>query len=79
MGAGTSPSRWQWGATAWAVRRQPYPAMGTKLPVRLKFAAAFETFFEELVPFRMPLQQCGLFLGLLGLLRLCLVVHCVPF
>jgi len=52
-----SPSRWQWGATAWAVRRQPYPAMGTELPVRFKFAAAFETFFEELVPFRMQLQQ----------------------
>jgi hypothetical protein len=79
MGAGTSPSRWQWGATAWAVRRQPYPAMGTKLPVRLKFTAAFETFFEKLVPFRVLLQQCGLFLGLLGLLRLGLVVHCVPF
>jgi hypothetical protein len=31
--------------------------MGTKLPVRLKVATAFETFFEELVPFRMQLQQ----------------------
>jgi hypothetical protein len=31
--------------------------MGTELPVRFKFAAAFETFFEELVPFRMQLQQ----------------------
>jgi hypothetical protein len=79
MGAGMSPSRWQWGTTAWAVRRQPCPAMGTELPVRFKFAAAFETFFEELVPFRMQLQQCGFFLGLLGLLRLFLVVHCVSF
>jgi hypothetical protein len=79
MGAGMSPSRWQWGTTAWAVRRQPCPAMGTELPVRFEFAAAFETFFEELVPFRMQLQQCGLFLVLLGLLRLLLVVHSVPF
>jgi hypothetical protein len=79
MGAGVSPGRGQWGITAWAVRRQPRPAMGTELPVRFKFAAAFETFFEELVPFRMQLQQCGLFLGLLGLLRLFLVVHGVPF
>jgi hypothetical protein len=79
MGAGMSPGRWQWGTTAWAVRRQPCPAMGTELPVRFEFAAAFETFFEELVPFRMQLQQCGLFLVLLGLLRLFLVVHYVPF
>jgi hypothetical protein len=47
--------------------------------VRFEFAAAFETFFEELVPFRMQLQQCGIFLVLLGRLRLFLVVHCVPF
>jgi hypothetical protein len=79
MGTGLSPSRWQWGATAWAVRRQPYSAMGTELPVRFEFAAAFETFCEELVPFRMQLQQCGLFLVLLGLLRLFLVAHCLPF
>lgn len=79
MGTGMSPSRWQWGTTAWAVRRQPCPAMGTELPVRFKLAAAFETFFEELVPFRMQLQQYGLFLVLLGLLRLFLVVHYVPF
>jgi hypothetical protein len=79
VGAGMSPSRWQWGTTAWAVRRQPCPAMGTELPVRFEFAAAFETFFEELVPFRMQLQQCGLFLVLPGLLRLFLVVHYVPF
>ena len=79
MGAGMSPGRWQRGATARAVRRQPYPAMGTELPVRFEFATAFETLFEELVPFRMQLQQCGLFLVLLGRLRLFLVVHGVPF
>jgi hypothetical protein len=53
--------------------------MGTELPVRFEFATAFETFLEELVPFLMQLQQCGLFLVLLGLLRLFLVVHYVPF
>jgi hypothetical protein len=79
MGAGMRPDRWQRGATAWTVRRQPCPAMSTELPVWFEFATTFATFFEELVPFRMQLQQCGLFLALLGPLRLFLVVHCVPF
>jgi hypothetical protein len=78
MGAGRSPSRWQWSATAWAVRRQSYSAMRTELPVRCELAAAFETFVEELVPFLMQLQQYGLHLALLGLLMWCLVVHGVP-
>ena len=52
MGAGMRPSRWQWGTTAWAVRRQPYPTMGTDSQCGSEFAAAFETFFEELAPFR---------------------------
>ena len=52
--------------------------MRTELPVRCEFAAAFETFVEELVPFLMQLQQCRLHPALLGLLMLFLVVHGVP-
>lgn len=55
--AGMRPSRWQRVATAWAVRRQPYPAVRTELPVRFDLAAAFETLLEELVQFLMELQE----------------------
>ena len=57
MWAGRRPSRWQRVATAWAVRRQPYPAVRTELPVRFDLAVAFETLLEELVKFLMELQE----------------------
>jgi hypothetical protein len=71
--------RWQRVAAAWAVRSQPYPAVGAELPVRFELAAAIETLLEELVKFVMELEECGLHPALLGLLMLFLVVHCGPF
>ena len=71
--------RWQRVAAAWAVRRQPYPAVGTELPVRFDLAAAIETLLDELVKFFMELQECRLHPALRGLLTLLLVVHCGPF
>ena len=71
--------RWQRVTAAWAVRRQPYPAVGTELPVWFDLAAAFETLLEELVQFFMELEECGLRSALLGLLTLLLVVHYGPF
>jgi hypothetical protein len=71
--------RWQRVAATWAVRGQPYPAVGTELPVRFDLAAAIETLLDELVKFFMELQECGLHPALLGLLALLLVVHCSPF
>ncbi len=50
-----STGRWQRVAAAWAVRRQPYPAVGAELPVRFKLAVAIETLLEELVKFFMEL------------------------
>ena len=43
--------RWQRVAAAWAVRSQPYPAVGAELPVRFELSAAIETLLEELVKF----------------------------
>jgi len=37
------------GYPAWAARGQPYPAVGTELPVRFNLAAAIAAFLEELV------------------------------
>jgi len=56
-GAAGCTGRWQRIAAAWAVRRQPYPAVGTELPVRFKLAAAIETLLEKLVKFFMELQE----------------------
>jgi hypothetical protein len=44
-------------AAAWAVRRQPCPAVGAEVPVRFELAAAIETLLEELVKFFMELQE----------------------
>jgi hypothetical protein len=62
---------------AWTVRRQPYPAVGTELPVRFDLAAAIETLVEELVKFFMELEEGRRHPALLGLLFL--VVHGSPF
>ena len=72
------PGRWQWIAAAWAVRGQPYPAVGAELPVRFDLAAAITALLHELVKLLMELQECGLLLALLGLWLLLLVVHGVP-
>jgi hypothetical protein len=46
--------------------------------VRFDVAAAFETLLDELVKLLMKLQECRLYLALLGLLMLFFVVHCAP-
>jgi hypothetical protein len=61
------------------MRSQPYPAVGTELPLRFNLVAALEALLEELVKFFMELQECGLHLALLRLLTLLRVVHCLPF
>jgi hypothetical protein len=49
--------RWQRVAAAWAVRGQPYPAVGTELPVRFKLAAAIAALLDEMVKLLMELQK----------------------
>jgi hypothetical protein len=44
-------------AAAWAVRRQPYPTVGTDLPVRFDLALALVALLEELVKFLLELQE----------------------
>jgi hypothetical protein len=61
------PERWQRVAAAWAVRGQPYPAVGAELPVRCDLAAAITALLHELVKRLMELQECGLPPALLGL------------
>jgi hypothetical protein len=70
-------SWWQRIITAWAVRGQPYPAVGTELPVRFNLASAITAFLEELVKFLLALEHRGLYPALLRLL-LYLVVHGAP-
>jgi len=70
--------RWQRVAAAWAVCGQPCPAVGAELPVRFDLAAALKALLDELVKLLLELQDGGLLLALLGLLRLFLFVHCVP-
>ena len=70
--------RWQRVAAARAVRGQPCPAVGAELPVRFNLAAAIEALLAELVKLLMELQECRLYLPLLGLLLVLLVVHGVP-
>ena len=72
------PERWQRVAAAWAVRGQPYPAVGAELPVRFNLAAAIAAFLEELVKFLLALPDGGLHLALFRLLTLLLVVHGLP-
>ena len=50
---------WQRVAAAWAVRGQPYPAVGAELPVRCDLAAAIEALLDELVEFLLGLQEGG--------------------
>ena len=56
-GASGYTGRGQRITTAWAVRSQPYPAVGTELPVRFKLVAAIEALLDELVKFFMELQE----------------------
>ena len=65
-------------AAAWAVRGQPYPAMGAELPVRFDLAAAIAALLEELVKLFLELPECGLLPARLGLWLLLLFVHGVP-
>src|SRR2546428_9244572 len=66
-------------AAAWAVRGQPYPAVGAELPVAFDLTAAITALLHELVKLLLELQECGLPPALLGLWLLLLVVHGVPF
>ena len=52
--------RRQWVITAWAVRGQPYPAVGAELPVRFNVAAAIAAFLEELVKGLLALEYGSL-------------------
>ena len=47
-------------AAAWAVRGQPYPAVGAELPVAFDLTAAITALLHELVKLLMELQECGL-------------------
>jgi hypothetical protein len=44
-------------AAAWAVRRQPYPAVGTDLPVRFDLTLALVALLDELVKLLLELQE----------------------
>jgi hypothetical protein len=48
---------WQRIAAAWAVRGQPYPAVGAELPVRFDLALAITALLHELVKLLMELQD----------------------
>jgi hypothetical protein len=72
------PGRWQRAVTAGAVRGQPCPTVRAELPVRCNLAVAVEALLDELVKLLMELQEGGLPPALVGLLRLCFAVHCVP-
>src|SRR5213592_438363 len=53
-------------AAAWAVRGQPYPAVGAELPVAFDLTAAITALLHELVKLLMELQERGLSPALLG-------------
>src|SRR2546425_7547643 len=65
-------------AAAWAVRGQPYPAVGAELPVAFDLTAAITALLHEVVKLLMELQECGLPPALLGRWLVVLVVHGVP-
>ena len=65
-------------AAAWAVRGQPYPAVGAELPVRGDLVAAIAALLDELVKLLLELQEGGLLPALLRLLLVVLFVHGVP-
>ena len=54
------PGRGQRVAAAWAVRGQPYPAVGAELPVRCDLTAAMAALLDKLVKLLMELQERGL-------------------
>src|SRR5437764_8276163 len=66
-------------AAAWAVRGQPYPAVGAELPVAFDLTAAITALLHELVKLLLELQECGLPPALLGRWLVVLVVHSIPF
>jgi hypothetical protein len=71
----------EWGqrvAAAWAVRGQPYPAVGAELPVAFDLTAAITALLHELVKLLLELQECRLPPALLGRWLVLLVVHGVP-
>src|SRR5215510_1852099 len=70
--------RWQRIAASWAMRSQPYAAVGTELPVRFDLALAIVTFLDELMKLFTELQECGVNLALLCLLALLRVIHYWP-
>src|SRR4030095_7178027 len=65
-------------AAAWAVRGQPYPAVGAELPVAFDLTAAITALLHQLVKLLLELQECGLPPALLGWWLVLLVVHGVP-
>ena len=65
-------------AAAWAMRGQPYPAVGAELPVAFDLTAAITALLHELVKLLLELQECGLPPALLGRWLVLLVVHGVP-
>ena len=72
------PERGQRVAAAWAVRGQPYPAVGAELPVAFDLTAAITALLHELVKLLLELQERGLPPALLGWWLVVLVVHGVP-
>ncbi len=51
------PERWQRVAAAWAVRGQPYPAVGAELPMSFDLTAAITALLHELMKLFMELQE----------------------
>ena len=65
-------------AAAWAVRGQPYPAVGAELPVAFDLTAAITALLHELVKRLLELQERRLPPALLRRWLVVLVVHGVP-
>ena len=65
-------------AAAWAVRGQPYPAVGAELPVAFDLTAAITALLHELVKLLLEFQERRLPPALLGRWLVVLVVHGVP-
>src|SRR4051794_2974805 len=72
------PERGQRVAAAWAMRGQPYPAVGAELPVACDLTAAITALLHELVKRLLELQERGLPPALLGRWLVLRVVHGVP-
>ena len=60
------PERRQRVVAARAVRGQPYPAVSAELPVGVELAAALAALVDQAMQLLLELQDCGLFLTLLG-------------